>query len=531
MEKQTKSKSSQYIEQTIPLDSTLLTPSVSHTDTNELEDTSDENVISASNPDKDVSSSSSLAAPHTIYTDPEKYLLVFLTASIAIWSSLGSPIYYPALQTIRDHFQISDELVNISIVVYMLSQGISPSLISPFADKFGRRPVLLGCLIGFVGSSVGLAVINNYTALLILRCMQSGCISSSVPIASGVVGDFTTRANRGGFVLLSGAITFLGQAFGALIGSILIEIWNWRAIFWFLAIAGVLVFIVSLIMLPETKRSIAGNGTVIPKCILNRALILSSSKIQKKWRLNDPDSDTLEPKVKLDFLSTFKILLRPELAICLLNGAIHYAIWVVLLTCLTGTLAKAPYNYSVMKIGLCYIPAGIGGLLGALLAGRVLNYVYKLQLSHHEAKIKEGSIPADTKFNIVKARVTVIIPYALLTEMFAVMYGWCLHYQLNISLVLISEFLVCLGSLALIGINSSLLIDLYPYNGSAASSSVNLTRCTTGAVFVAVLNAMENSMKLGGLFSFMAGLGLMSTGLLYVPLKWGMVWTERRKNH
>lgn len=467
--------------------------------------------------------------PHTIFTGKEKYGLVCLTASIAIWSSLGSPIYYPALQTIRDHFGVSDEMVNISIVVYMLCQGISPSLFSPFADKFGRRPVLLVCILGFVGSSIGLAVVNNYTVLLILRCIQSSCISPSVPISSGVVGDFTTRANRGGFVLLSGAITFLGQAFGALIGSILIHIWNWRAIFWFLALAGTIVFIGVFILLPETKRSIVGNGTIKPDKVYNRALILSSGKIQKKWRLDDPDLSTLESRVKLDFLSTFKILLRPELAICLLNGALHYAIWVVLLTCLTGTLADAPYNYSVMTIGICYIPAGIGGLAGALLAGRVLDYVYKLQLSHHESRIKEGSILVGTKFNIVKARVTVIIPYALLTEMFAVMYGWCLHYHLHISLVLISEFLVCLGSLALIGINSSLLIDLYPHNSSAASSSVNLTRCTAGAVFVAVLNALKNSMKLGGLFSFMAGLGLLSTGLLYVPLHWGMTWAERRQ--
>ncbi|CAM9010368.1 hypothetical protein WICANDRAFT_62255 [Wickerhamomyces anomalus NRRL Y-366-8] len=464
---------------------------------------------------------------HTVFDKSEKYILVLLAASTAIWSSFGSPIYYPALQILENYFDISEELVNVSVVVYMICQGISPTVFAPFADRYGRRPVLIVCLLIFIGSSIGLAVSNSYALILVLRCIQSFGISPAVAIACGITGDWTERKERGWFVGLTSGFTLFGQAFGALIGAALIAAFDWRAIFWFLAIGGCVTLLVMLCCLPETMRSIVGNGSITPKHFIDRAPALLIPYYKRKWDLDDPDYSTLAPQKKTDFLASLKILKKPELAICLLNGAIHYGLWTVQLTSLTNELSKS-YGYSVMKIGLCYLPAGVGGLFGSFYSGRILDWVYRREYVKFEDKKKAGLIGEYEKFNIVKSRVLVAVPYTIVTDGFTLMYGWCLAKKVHVSTVLVSEFLISNGCMALVGINTTLLIDLYASNSSAATSCVNLTRCLTGAIFVAALTSMNKSMTIGGTFTLMCALGLISGALLYIPLKFGMKWSAAR---
>ncbi|ONH68571.1 putative transporter AQR1 [Cyberlindnera fabianii] len=502
---------------------TTTEPEATHSLTNALD--SDSQSLSD---DTSRSPSPSPSPPFTVLSHTEKYLLVILSASVSIWSSFGAPIYYPALQVLKKQFNISEELVNVSVVVYLAFQGIAPTVFGGLADAYGRRPVLILCLLIFIVSSIIIAITNNYALLLVFRIFQASGIAPTVAVCSGMVGDFTERHERGGFIGLQSGLTLMGQAFGALIGAGLIAGFNWRAIFWFLAIGSGVTLVVISVLLPETKRAIVGNGSIIPSRLMNRAPLLSFPSVKRRWHLDLPDVSTLEPRGKPDYLAPFKIILLPEIAICLLNGAIHFGIWTMLLTSLTHELSTN-YHYSTMKIGLCYLPAGIGGLVGSLVCGRILDFVYRRRYARYEYKRQTGAISTDTPFNIVQSRILVIFPYTVITDGFTVMFGWCLYQKVHIASVLVSEFCVCMGCIAMIGINMTLLIDLYPSKSSAASSSVNLTRCLAGALFVAVLTSMNDKLTVGGTFTLMAGLGVISTVLLLVPMKYGMKWGMERE--
>jgi MFS family permease len=54
-----------------------------------------------------------------------------------------------------------------------------------------------------------------------------------------------------------------GQAIGPIIGGALNSQWGFRSIFWLLFITSIIVLGALLIFLPETQRSIAGNGTIV----------------------------------------------------------------------------------------------------------------------------------------------------------------------------------------------------------------------------------------------------------------------------
>jgi MFS family permease len=91
----------------------------------------------------------------------------------------------------------------------------------PVADRKGRRPAFLACLLLLSLSCVGLALVptNAYWLLMLLRCVQAAGSASTVALSSGVMGDIATPAERGGYVGISGVGTLLGPAIGPVIGG------------------------------------------------------------------------------------------------------------------------------------------------------------------------------------------------------------------------------------------------------------------------------------------------------------------------
>ena len=69
------------------------------------------------------------------------------------------------------------------------------------ADKVGRRPVFLACMIVLSLACVGLALVptNAYWLLVLLRCLQAAGSASTVALGAGVIGDIAEPFERGGF--------------------------------------------------------------------------------------------------------------------------------------------------------------------------------------------------------------------------------------------------------------------------------------------------------------------------------------------
>ncbi|KAH3679789.1 hypothetical protein WICPIJ_008523 [Wickerhamomyces pijperi] len=466
-------------------------------------------------------------APYSVFSTTDKWICLLLASSASIFSTMGAPIYYPALTIIESYFHVSEEMVNLSIVLYLSAQAISPTLFAGFADAYGRRPVFIICFVIFIAANIGLALVDNYNALLVLRIIQSFGISPTISIVNGLLGDITERKERAGYVGIASGLRNTGQAFGSLLGAGLVSWFGWRGIFWFLAIAGFISFSAVLALLPETKRSIVGNGSITPKQIWNRAPVLYWGHYVRKWRLDRPRYDTLGEKSNIDFRQGLKILLVPELFVMLLNQALHYSLFCVCLTTLTTQLAKS-YHYSVVKIGLCYLPCGFGGLIGAYVSGAVNNWNYKRRMDTFKQGQKDGTISSSKKFDIITTRLETGIPMNIASNLFALMFGWCINFKKNIALINVSTFWVCFLSMAISAIVSTILVDLYPSKGSGATSAMNLMRCGTAAIFIAVLSKMNQVMGVGGTVTFVSGICLLSNATLIYPIKYAMKNAEVR---
>lgn len=485
--------------------------------------------------------------PYSRFQRREKSMLVLQCAFTGFFSTIAGAIYYPVLSIIERQFNITEELVNITVVVYFLFQGLSPTLMGGMADYLGRRPIVnLSVLLYFV-ACVGLACSNTYTQIVVLRCLQAAGISPVIAINSGIMGDVTTRRERGGYVGYVSGFQVIGSAFGALIGAGLSSRWGWRSIFWFLAIGSGTCLVCSIFLLPETKRTIVGNGSVTPKSTLNRSPVLLLPIARRRLHLGNPDLETVEPASELNLLAPFSILRMPEVSLLLLVAGIQFATWTTHQTALSTALSKH-YHLSVAKIGLCFLPAGICTLISVVTSGRYLNYNYRHKMERHKAwvaqqkelllkehggdeQVVDQIMENDYHFtfNIFRARLQPALLTIILSSMGFIAFGWCISVRAPLAAVLCTSGFASLFSNCILTMSVTLIVDLFPSKTSTATGCLNLFRCVLSAIFIACLSKMTQHMKSGGVFTFLGGLMDLSGGLLLVVISQGKKISHRRR--
>ncbi|ODV79978.1 putative plasma membrane transporter of the major facilitator superfamily [Suhomyces tanzawaensis NRRL Y-17324] len=449
--------------------------------------------------------------PYTIFQKGEKAILMLILSLIGFCSAISSPIYFPALPTLTSYFKVSEAVINLSVVAYLVFQGIAPTFVGSVADVIGMRPVLVLSAVVFTASCFALSQTNVYWLFAVLRCIQAAGIAPVVAVAASVSGDVCTPRDRGGFVGTVSGMQLVGNGFGGIIGAALILGFNtWRAIFVFLGILGGFAMVLSALLLPETSRLIVGNGSIVPKSILNRLLFSVLPHFRKQLT---NDYSTLRKRNKLDLLSSYKILVVPEVFASLVPSGIHYAGWTIALTSLSTELENR-YKYSVMHVGLIYLPQGIATLVSSVVTGKALNYYYRYRRAQYDEKYKDTAPENRPSFNISRTRIDICIVPATSMVIGLLMFGWCLQYRKAAISIIIASTLISFSTVSLISCATTLLVDLFPGKSSSSISCLNLVRCMLAALFTGILDHLIQSMGLGGCYTFMAGLCLLSDLML-----------------
>ena len=147
----------------------------------------------------------------------QRRFIIFMVACAGFFSPLSANIYFPALNALSRDLKVSNELISLTLTSYMIFQGLAPTVFGDLADMTGRRPAyVLGFIIYIgrglhppipwflltpqLGANIGLALQNDYVALLLLRCLQSTGSSGTVALGNGVVADIASSGERGKFM-------------------------------------------------------------------------------------------------------------------------------------------------------------------------------------------------------------------------------------------------------------------------------------------------------------------------------------------
>ncbi|THH19063.1 hypothetical protein EW146_g2038 [Bondarzewia mesenterica] len=468
--------------------------------------------------------------PYSVFTPKEKWFIVIVASLAATFSPLTANIYLPAIPVIASQFHESIEKINLTVTIYMVMQGISPMFWGILADRWGRRPMFLGCMTVLSLSCVGLALVptGDYWLLMVLRCVQAAGSASTVALGAGVIADIATRAERGGFFGLFSTGPMIGPCIGPVIGGGLAQGLGWRSIFWFLCISSAVNAMVMFLLFPETLRSIVGDGSILPPAF-HRPIISIVGRNRQSTQSN------IRPPPK-PFSNPLLLFTYPDIVVLLIFNGILYAVFYGVTATISSLFEKDYPFLNQTDIGLCFLAIGGGMVFGSVFTGRFLdrdyaaikNKMIKQAQSDPEKKIDVKDVTKDEYFPIEVARLRTMPVYVFAFVACIIGYGWCLQAKVSIAGPLILQIIIGYVIVSVMNTIQTLLVDLAPSQGSSITACNNLVRCSLGAALVAIINIILDALDPGWTYVLLGGICLASSPLLYIEIKWGPVWQTVR---
>ena len=202
----------------------------------------------------------SLARPSDDGGTRDQWVTLALVASSVLLSTMDVSIVNIALPTLADEFDTTTDAVIWVVLVFVL---LGTGLALPFGrlgDLYGRRRLYVGgnLIVALGLLAAGLA--PTLAALIFARALQA--VGNAMVVSNGnaiVTASFPARS-RGQALGIVGAVVGAGLALGPVLGGVLIELFDWRAIFLVRLPLSLLVTFLLWRVLRDSKRGERAGG-------------------------------------------------------------------------------------------------------------------------------------------------------------------------------------------------------------------------------------------------------------------------------
>ncbi|KAH7153696.1 multidrug resistance protein [Fusarium sp. MPI-SDFR-AT-0072] len=431
-----------------------------------------------------------------------------ITSFAAIFSTLSSFVYLPALTPISRDLSVSITLMNLTVTSYLVVAGIAPAFIGDIIDQSGRKPVYI------------------LIVLLVLRMILSAGASGTVSIAYGVVADITTAGERGSFIGMIFLFTTMAPSLGPILGGILAEKLSWRWIFWFLSILTGGTLMILALLLPETQRKIIGDGSLPARGIY---WSLVSPKASRSTRQSQGDA---EPREKRGCrfpnpLTCLPVLMDKGSLFSILIGALQYVNVMTLQTSL-ASLSIEIYDLNYLQAGLIYIPCGVCSAVSAKVTGKYIDWNFRR--TRHRLGVEDARSVGDIEgFPLEHTRLEGAYLLTIICALTTVGYGLVVEFKTHISSMLAMQALAGLTAGALFTMTATLITDYNTHRSATAQAASNLIRCVGAGAGTASFEPLIRVIGSGWAFAIYAILVLLQVPLIWGLKRNGMAWRSRNK--
>ena len=183
-------------------------------------------------------------------------LVVSVLAMLLGIQPITTDLYLPALPGLAAELNSPMTRTQLTLSALLFAFGISQLFLGPIADRFGRRPVLLGGLVLYVVASLGAALAPGIDALVLWRAVQGVGMGAAVVCARAMVRDLYVPTD--GARVMSKALSGLGLIALAspLVGGAIASWLGWRTALLATGIFGAATLALVVLRLPETARQL-----------------------------------------------------------------------------------------------------------------------------------------------------------------------------------------------------------------------------------------------------------------------------------
>ncbi|MCA1200210.1 MFS transporter [Sphingomonas sp. R647] len=155
----------------------------------------------------------------------------------------------------------------------LLGMAAGSVVIGNVADRIGRRPTILGCLIVMAAGMLAAAFARDVMMLSVIRFVTGIGIGGMLSSTSAMVAEFSNDKRRG----LNVALNIAGYSTGAILGglvasALLASTGDWRSVFMLGAVASTVAIPLAIFTLPESIESLVARRPAGALEAVNRTL-------------------------------------------------------------------------------------------------------------------------------------------------------------------------------------------------------------------------------------------------------------------
>ena len=206
-----------------------------------------------------MSDAAATAAPMTGTTSSQRRKplgqreLVVMIALLMSLNALAIDGMLPALDIMAHELGAADgNTRQLVVAVYLLANGLGCLVPGAFADRFGRRPMLLFSLAAYTLFSGAVVLVHDFTALLVMRALAGVLAAGLMVVPMAIIRDQYEGDRMARLMSLVSAVFITVPVIAPSLGQGVLLIADWRWIFIALGAMGSLAAFWVWARLPET---------------------------------------------------------------------------------------------------------------------------------------------------------------------------------------------------------------------------------------------------------------------------------------
>ncbi len=178
---------------------------------------------------------------------------VALQAGLVGMNAFAIDIMLPGLPNIAASYDMEDaNLAQAVISSYLIGFGIGHFFMGVISDRYGRKPVLIAGLVGYVATALVCILAPTYGTLLAARFIQGVCSSAPGVVSRAVVRDCYEGRTMARVMSLTMSLFMIVPVIAPTVGQLVLFVADWHTIFGFLLVYGTILLFICFTRLPET---------------------------------------------------------------------------------------------------------------------------------------------------------------------------------------------------------------------------------------------------------------------------------------
>jgi DHA2 family multidrug resistance protein len=186
----------------------------------------------------------------TVHHDtPHRAMITACAIGATVLQLLDQTIANVALPYMQGSFSSSFNEITWVLTSYITASAIMTAPVGWLAARYGRKPLYVGCILGFTITSMLCGAAQSLGQMVVFRVLQGMFGAALVPLSQATLLDIYPPERRGFAMAIWGVGVMLGPIMGPTVGGWLTETYSWRWVFYInlpfglLAAAGLMIFL------------------------------------------------------------------------------------------------------------------------------------------------------------------------------------------------------------------------------------------------------------------------------------------------